>query len=371
METTFDKTKLQQGGVIEQLRRKLLPIDEYAARQGISVKTVENFGRMGIIQMRKYKGKTFVVEIPYTSSRTVDLAPRGRGKVGLAKKISRLAQKLIFKHPKDKQESLWRSESQDEIVEVQDTGARDLSEIEIVEEPESDGEYQIQDVNLFGPIEAPDFEIFATSDKFDEVVEGIEQELAEEKAEEQTEEQAEAETEEQTQEQVEEETEEQTEAETQEQPEEEIKATSREGLGYPQVVYLPETRSKRIWQVVATVSGAFFLAAVFAGFQFYSNMEIAVEALDNVQRSRYASPGQGVQQANVVGKELERSQAELERLQNELAKTRVEAARAKGTLATEKENFETSRQMSIEAIQQLEREIQELTVRFEELTSRQ
>jgi len=44
-----------------QLEKPLLPIDEYAAREGISRDLVEECGKLSIIQLRKYKGKTFVI----------------------------------------------------------------------------------------------------------------------------------------------------------------------------------------------------------------------------------------------------------------------------------------------------------------------
>ncbi len=47
-----------------QIKRSLLPIDEYAARQGLSVDLVEKCGDLGIVQIRKYRGKTFVVNSP-------------------------------------------------------------------------------------------------------------------------------------------------------------------------------------------------------------------------------------------------------------------------------------------------------------------
>ena len=46
------------------LKRALLSIDEYAAREGLSRDIVEHCGKLGIVQIRKHKGKTFVVDVP-------------------------------------------------------------------------------------------------------------------------------------------------------------------------------------------------------------------------------------------------------------------------------------------------------------------
>ena len=45
-------------------KRTLVPLDEYAARQGISSDIVEKQGQLGVIQVRKYKGRKYVVDVP-------------------------------------------------------------------------------------------------------------------------------------------------------------------------------------------------------------------------------------------------------------------------------------------------------------------
>jgi len=54
----------EEGTPILQLERPLLPIDKYAAREGLTRAIVEECGRLGIVQLRKYKGKTYVVDVP-------------------------------------------------------------------------------------------------------------------------------------------------------------------------------------------------------------------------------------------------------------------------------------------------------------------
>ncbi len=44
-------------------RRNLVPLDEYATRQGISSEIVEQQGQLGVIQIRKFKGQKFVVDV--------------------------------------------------------------------------------------------------------------------------------------------------------------------------------------------------------------------------------------------------------------------------------------------------------------------
>ena len=64
MEITPGQITSQEGGATLQLKRSLLPIDEYAAREGLSRGIIEECGKLGIVQIRKYKGKTFVVDVP-------------------------------------------------------------------------------------------------------------------------------------------------------------------------------------------------------------------------------------------------------------------------------------------------------------------
>jgi methyl-accepting chemotaxis protein len=47
-----------------QLKRPLVPIDEFAAREGVSRSAIEDWARLGLVQIRKHKGKTFVVDVP-------------------------------------------------------------------------------------------------------------------------------------------------------------------------------------------------------------------------------------------------------------------------------------------------------------------
>ena len=64
MKADTNETVPEEGTSILQLERPLLPIDKYAAREGLTRAIVEECGRLGIVQLRKYKGKTYVVDVP-------------------------------------------------------------------------------------------------------------------------------------------------------------------------------------------------------------------------------------------------------------------------------------------------------------------
>ena len=67
MEAVINETVPQEIGPILQLNRPLLPIGEYANREGITKGLIEECGRLGIVPIRRYKGKTFVVDVPIHS----------------------------------------------------------------------------------------------------------------------------------------------------------------------------------------------------------------------------------------------------------------------------------------------------------------
>ena len=64
MKADIDETVLEEAQPILQMKRPLLLIDKYAAREGVSRSIIEKYGQLGIIQIRKYKGQTYVVDVP-------------------------------------------------------------------------------------------------------------------------------------------------------------------------------------------------------------------------------------------------------------------------------------------------------------------
>ena len=107
METSTNEMISQETGPTLQLKRPLLPIDKYAAREGVSRGIVEECGKLGIVQIRKYKGKTFVVDVPlspYPHTPETTAEPiQPVDKTAWAGKISELVQKVIPDTPESAQ----------------------------------------------------------------------------------------------------------------------------------------------------------------------------------------------------------------------------------------------------------------------------
>lgn len=66
MKTAMSEKNVQETPGTLQINRNLLPIDKYAAREGVSKDIVEECGKVGLVQIRKHKGKTFVVDVRKT-----------------------------------------------------------------------------------------------------------------------------------------------------------------------------------------------------------------------------------------------------------------------------------------------------------------
>jgi hypothetical protein len=66
MESTGQQTAAGSGEnePILHLNRSLIPLEEYAAREGVSVSIIYECDRMGIVQIRKYRGRSYVVDVP-------------------------------------------------------------------------------------------------------------------------------------------------------------------------------------------------------------------------------------------------------------------------------------------------------------------
>ena len=65
-QTKTEKEKFSPGQKtgLSHFRRTLVPLDEYASRVGIPSETLEKQGLLGVLQIRKFKGQKYVVDVP-------------------------------------------------------------------------------------------------------------------------------------------------------------------------------------------------------------------------------------------------------------------------------------------------------------------
>ncbi len=57
-------TAVYKAESLPPFKRTLVPLNEYASREGLSSDIVEKQGQLGVIQIRKFKGRKFVVDVP-------------------------------------------------------------------------------------------------------------------------------------------------------------------------------------------------------------------------------------------------------------------------------------------------------------------
>ena len=100
MQTATDKTVLKKNASMLRilgLQRPLVPVEEYAAREGVSVDIVEQCVKLGILQTRKFRGKIFVVDTLFSSNLYANESPdettQAVERAKQAKKIFELVQK--------------------------------------------------------------------------------------------------------------------------------------------------------------------------------------------------------------------------------------------------------------------------------------
>ncbi|MHC4193069.1 MAG: hypothetical protein ACYS8I_03595 [Planctomycetota bacterium] len=101
MEATSNQASARETEATLQLNRSLLPIDEYAVRKGVSRDIIEEYGRQGLVQIRRHSGKIFVVDVPVSPYRCPPEDAEGTTNTGdnnqVLKKISTLGQKATSK----------------------------------------------------------------------------------------------------------------------------------------------------------------------------------------------------------------------------------------------------------------------------------
>jgi hypothetical protein len=62
--------RLSESEPILQLNRSLIPLKEYAAREGVSESIIYECSKLGIVQIRKCKGRIYVVDVPLSPHMT-------------------------------------------------------------------------------------------------------------------------------------------------------------------------------------------------------------------------------------------------------------------------------------------------------------
>lgn len=67
---TKDGEKSTDNGQLFSRKKSLLSVQQYASSQGISTGVVQECAKLGVVQVRKHKSKTFIVDLPLDAAKT-------------------------------------------------------------------------------------------------------------------------------------------------------------------------------------------------------------------------------------------------------------------------------------------------------------
>ena len=300
MEITTNQTTSQDAEPILQLKRPLLPIGEYAAQKGLSRDIIEQCGKLGLVQIRKHKGKTFVVDVPVSPSLysydATEEPTQPTAKTPQAEKISKLVKKAI---PADHVLSGSQQIRPLELYKTHNEPAPAADEITRTESPP-------------GLIQTPELEISETTDEPTE-----------------------------------------TKKTSESTP---ITQNNRFHLG----ILTAQTRSERTWRLTAVLSLILLFAVALANLWLYIDRKIQLDRLDLAHNHL----AQASQHADTLQNELSSFETKFRHIQNEQDISEAEIKNMRNELTQARQRFEAIQQHNSEAVSRLNEQIRKLTTQL-------
>jgi len=388
LETRKERALTGQAEATLQLNRSLLPIDEYAAREGVSKSIVEECGKLGIVQIRRCKGRMFVVDVPLSPYRYPSEA--GEGATKPVDKGFRFAERAQNGVPDIRETAEERIKSNGEFIKAGAISAlvekmfRKASEI--TDKPIKmldDEKGQVKKVpDPVQVVHSAAFEAiakFARSGNFSVKARKISQLVSqmfrraceiitkpiktnsdkirrsEEKAE-----------------------------STQIIQDNGVyPASPRGGVQSDPLTGSPfyersqdmgpaaQVENERIWQVVALFSIVFLFATLLANIWFYMDRQTQLDKLNlayaNIQMV-YSNFIKADQQVKALQNELDNSRAEISRMQNELDNSRAEVKTVQNKLVEARQNLRSIQHRNAQAVDRLDKQIRSLMAWLSEST---
>jgi archaellum component FlaC len=397
--STVNESVRQEEGPILQLNRPLLSIDEYAAREGVSRGIVEECGKLGIIQIRRYKGQTFVVDVPLSPySSTSELAKefiRPADKAPQVQRISEPAQKVIPNAPRAEQAAAPKADlSADRPADSAAIKAGLISQtVKRMFSKAAEMSGRVIE-NIDNEIEQLRHTVSTAASKTSESAAGNQAQQTSSPS-------------------------------SQNATADAVKITAFEparpavippavakavvvekpaprqapspvverlsapaaqpaqiteiprAVSHPQgnvlqaVISAAQTKLSNFWQIGMIFVSAFLFVAVFVGLWLYMDRKIQLYRLDQAYTSiqkMYTDLVQSKQKTETLETELNTSRTEFERVQTNLNRSQSEIETARNELAQARRNLETIQGRNAEAVEKLNSQIQEFTNRLNELT---
>jgi hypothetical protein len=367
METIENEMISQETGPILQLKRPLLPIDQYAAREGVSTGILEQCGKLGIVQIRKYKGQTYVVDVPITPNmpelagdpaKPIDKAERARriAEIVIAELVKKAcpAEPPAAAPPKPKitpdntknVSKLYRDAADifSSPLPAEQKPAKSLTETAQLAPPDSlkiadEPDISLEDIDwdeILKDMQSPKPQSLHVPEEpvelFDESI-GIQRHP---------------------------------------QPRQ---------VRQPQVTRPAKAQQQSIFEKLKAgftwrVAAVFFMACLFIGvtgaIRLYQARQIQIDKFkmaDAAVKQFIDSSAQADRQARELKSELNNSVAQLQQLKTTLENSKAELKTAQDELTTSKQNLENIRRNNTEALQRLNERIQKLGERMPKSTS--
>jgi len=393
METSPNQITPEEAGMTLQLKRSLLPIDKYAAREGLSRGIIEECGKLGVVQIRKYKGKTFVVDVPLSPYLYTSAATKGATKpVDKGSHFAKRPQNEVPNVPKTAKKD---TKLNDESIKAGTISAlvEDMlhTSSETMDKPIktlNDENGQVEKIGnrtqtirpdaretIVKPAQSSNFSINAKKRcqvvsrmfrKASQIINKLTETVSGKSIKSQEKPQP-----------------------TQIIQDDEIQfGHLAESSLYEESQEddpAAQLKSKRTWRVVALFSIVFLLAALLSNIWFYMDKQIQLGKLDlayaNIQ-TVYNDLIKANQQVKVlqneltnsrtetrgIQNELDKSRAEIKRIQNELDNSRAEAKTVRNELAEARQNLEIIQHRNTQGVDRLNKQIQKLTTWITEST---
>jgi len=359
METIENEMLSRETGPILQLKRPLLPIGQYAAREGVSIGILEQCGKLGIVQIRKYKGQAYVVDVPITPNmpelvgdpaKPIDKAERARRIAALVKKAFP-AEPPAAAPPKPKIApdntkkafNLYRDAADifsGSLPGVQKS-AKSLTETAQLAPPDSlkmadEPDVSLEDINWDEILKDMQSSKPQSLDVLEEPIELFDETI-----------------------------------EIQRQPRPRQSQVTRPAKAQQQSIFA-KLKAGFTWRVAAV----FFLACLFIGVtaavRLYQDRQIQIDKVkiaNATVRQFVYSAAQANRQAKELHSELNNSVAQLQQLKATLENSKAELKTAQDELSTSRQNLENIRRNNTEALQRLNERIQKLAERIPNSTS--
>jgi len=356
METIENETISRETGPILQLKRPLMPIGQYAAREGVSPGILEQCGKLGIVQIRKHKGRTYVVDVPITPNMP-ELVGDPAMPIDKAERARRIAELVKKAFPAEPPAAPPKPKIAPDNTEKASKLYRDT--LDIFSSPSPAVQKSVKPLTATAQFAPPDS--LKIADEPDVSLEDIDwDEILKDMQSSQP----------QSLDILEEPIElfdETIEIQRHPQPRQTRQPQVARPAKAQQQSIFAKLKAGFTWRVAAV----FFLACLFIGataaIRLYQERQIQI---DNVKRADAAvrqfvdSSAQANRRAEELPGELNNSVAQLQQLKTTLENSKAELKTAQDELTTSRQNLENTRRNNTEALQRLNERIQKLAERM-------